>query len=85
MLCVHFVIIVLLGCVDDYRCYAVMATIYSKLHDAANTITACQKGCDFAVVTLIVRMQFSIRVDKHLCSFAAKSSIMFFKVSTIHH
>lgn len=33
-------------CIDDYCCYAVLATIYSKLHDAANTITACQKGLD---------------------------------------
>ena len=43
--------IMLLGCIDDYCCYAVLATIYSKLHDAANTITACQKGCDVAMVT----------------------------------
>ena len=41
----------LLGCIDDCCCYAVMATIYSKLHDAANTLTACQKGCDVAIVT----------------------------------
>lgn len=46
--------ILLLGCVDDYSCYAVMATVYSKLHDAANTIAACQKGCDIAMVTLLV-------------------------------
>ena len=49
-------VMLLLGCVDDYSCYAVMATVYSKLHDAANTIAACQKGCDTPIVTLLVRM-----------------------------
>lgn len=48
---VLFYVIILIGCVDDYSSYAVMATVYSKLHDAANTIASCQKGCDGVMVT----------------------------------
>ena len=40
-----------LGCVNDYGCYAVVATVYSKLHDTTNALGACQKGCSIAIVT----------------------------------
>jgi len=46
-----YLVILLLDCIDDYSSYAVMATVYSKLHDTANIITSCQRGCDVVMVT----------------------------------